>query len=81
MLNKEETFTYNDPDGTISITVGEEAIEFRYDAHGDISTVSIFHYPHDLESFYEFLLEAGRECQAEFGRQEMAEMSRVRTKL
>jgi hypothetical protein len=80
-MANEETYTYEDSDGVMIITVGEESIEFRYDVHGDISTVSIFHYPHDLESFSEFLLEAGRECQIEFARQEIIAMSKPQTKL
>jgi hypothetical protein len=66
-----ETFVYDDADGSFEIEVDEGSITWMYITNGDLNTVTIEHHPHDLESFIEFLLMAGRECQAEFGRQEI----------
>ncbi len=66
-----ETFVYDDPDGTFELTVGDEELEFRYQTNGDLNTLSLTHYPHDMEEFCEFLLGTARELQAELARQEL----------
>ena len=72
-----ETFVYDDADGSFEIEVDEGSVTLSYETCGDLNLISFEHHPHNLEDFIEFLLGAGRECQAEFGRQELERQSMV----
>lgn len=64
-----ETFDYDDSDGFMRIEVEKDGCEFKYEAHGDLNTISILHCPHNLKDFYEFLFDAAEACRVEYGRQ------------
>ena len=68
------TITYDDPDVSIELTIGEEEAQVTITMNGDLSEVKVILRPHDLESFQEFLSTAAEEAQVELHRQEMEAM-------